>query len=107
MVFPLIKHKEVAKSVLEDVKLKYHPVGTDTPKAILDHEIGHQLDDLLHISDNSKIVSMYIRLTKEEITEQLSRYAWDNGNKNPIREFVPRHGGSMSTPKKRAHLRKP
>ena len=50
---------------------------------------------------------MYIRLTKEEITEQLSRYAWDNGNKNPIREFVPRHGVSMSTPKKRAHLRKP
>lgn len=66
---------------------KHSPEGTDTIRSILDHEIAHQLDHLLDISKEKVIIELY-SVDKKDITEGLSKYAWDNKNKEPIREFV-------------------
>lgn len=81
-------YSKMKKALSEDVKTKFHPVGCDTVRSVLDHEIGHQLDDLLGISKNSTIIDLFNSLSKQEITDKLSRYAWDNSNRLKIREFI-------------------
>lgn len=81
----LIKLKEALK---RDVEIKFHPVGCESIKSVIDHEIGHQLDDLLNISMEGNIQKLYNKYSKEELTEKLSRYSWDNNNSKKIREFV-------------------
>ncbi len=71
-----------------DVAQKFHPVGCDTIRSILDHEIGHQLDNWLGLSQHKGIRQVFDDLTKDELTEQLSKYAWDNGNANKYGEFI-------------------
>lgn len=75
-------------SIKEDVVFKFHPQGCDTVRSILDHEIGHQIDDLLDLWDNVEIAKLYRSMTPGEMTNALSRYAWDNGNSIKEREFV-------------------
>lgn len=70
------------------VAAKYHPVGTETLKATLDHEIGHQLDSMLDLRTDSVILDLWGKLSHEQITEGLSVYAWNNTNPQPIREFI-------------------
>lgn len=78
-----LKHKEL------DVASKFHPMGTTgTLKADLDHEIGHQLDDMLDLRKDSVILNLWNSLSHDEITNGLSRYAWKNSNKEPIGEFI-------------------
>ena len=71
-----------------DVASKHHPEGCDTIRSVLDHEIGHQLDTLLGISKMAEVQKLIISLTNEQITTNLSRYSWKNGNSNPHREFI-------------------
>ena len=75
-------------SIKEDVALKFHPQGCDTVRSILDHEIGHQIDDLLDLWDNVDIIKIYRSMTPGEMTNKLSRYAWDNSNPIEGREFI-------------------
>ena len=82
------KGQKFLDNIANDVANKFHPEGCDTIRSILDHEIGHQIDDLLNISENPKITKLYYSMKNGEVTEGLSRYAWDNSNRNPIREFV-------------------
>ena len=70
------------------VDIKFHPAGCDTIQSVLDHEIGHQLDDMLQISDMDNIKKLFTGNTKQELTDKLSQYSWDNTNRNPIREMV-------------------
>lgn len=75
-------------SIKEDVVFKFHPQGCDTIRSILDHEIGHQIDDMLDLWDNVEIAKLYRSMTPGEMTNKLSRYAWDNSNRIKEREFV-------------------
>ena len=71
-----------------NVKLKYHPVGCDTIKSIIDHEIGHQLDNLLGIRNNPDITSIFDYTTSEELKDMLSGYAVNNSNRNKYAEMI-------------------
>lgn len=75
-------------SIKEDVVFKFHPQGCDTIRSILDHEIGHQIDDMLDLWDNVEIAKLFKSMTPGEMTNKLSRYAWDNSNRMTEREFV-------------------
>lgn len=76
------------EALKEDVKVKFHPVGCDTIRSVLDHEIGHQLDDLLDIRHIPKIQKMIDGKSALEITEELSRYSWDNQNTDIYAEAI-------------------
>lgn len=72
----------------ENVQSKFHPIGCDTIRSVLDHEIGHQLDNLLNISDIDEIKKLFDSRTHAELTEALSTYAWNNNNKNRYGEMI-------------------
>ena len=76
-------YQKFIKCIERDVKLKWHPEGTGSIKGIIDHEIGHQLDSLLNLKNNSDIINLKKNLTRYEINNGLSRYA----NKNIV-EFI-------------------
>ena len=82
------KSFEFVKSLVRNVNDKFHPVGCDTIKSVLDHEIGHQLDGLLGIGDVSKVQSLFDSRTRDELTNELSKYAWNNDNKNRYSEMI-------------------
>ena len=75
-------------SIENSVITKFHPEGCGTIKYVLDHEVGHQLDDLLGISSNQIVKDIWNNTPRTDLTDKLSRYSWDNSNKNPIREMV-------------------
>ena len=75
-------------SLKRDAASQFHPIGCDTIRSILDHEIGHQIDDLLSLSNNKVLVAYHSSLTNEEISSGLCRYAWKNSSPVPIREFI-------------------
>lgn len=80
--------QEFIKFVTDDVQSKFHPVGCNTIRAVLDHEIGHQLDSLLNIGSLEKIQDLYNSRTPEEMTNALSEYAWKNNNKDTYSEMI-------------------
>jgi hypothetical protein len=86
------EHGRNAASWVKDreynVSIKFSPVGCDSIKSIIDHEFGHQLDNLLKISKDPAIIDMYKGFTNDELTNGLSRYSWNNDNPDKIREFV-------------------
>lgn len=81
------------RTLKDNVASKFHPIGCDTIKSVLDHELGHQLDDMLGISNNKALKDLYSAYTKSDemktkLTEELSAYAWKNRASNKIKEFV-------------------
>lgn len=79
---------EMIKQLQEDVAAKFHPVGCDTIRYAIDHELGHQLDELLGLRDLPEIQELFDSRTKKELTEALSQYAWDNNNQNRYAEMI-------------------
>ena len=75
-------------SLKRNVESKFHPEGCDTVRSVLDHEIGHQIDDLLDLWDSPEIAKLYRSMTNDEMTQALSEYAWNNSNPIETREFV-------------------
>lgn len=75
-------------SLKRQVESKFHPVGADSIKSVLDHEIGHQLDDLLGISNQEHIKKLFDSRTTEELTNDLSKYTWDNDNNKRYSEMI-------------------
>ena len=41
------------------VDLKFHPPGCDTLKSIVDHELGHQIDDLLALHKDQEVIKLF------------------------------------------------
>lgn len=79
------------ESVTEGVEKKFHPIGTDTVKSIFDHECGHILDYTLGLRDMPEIKEIYDKYLDEgiqKLTEDLSKYAWNNTNKNKYAEMI-------------------
>lgn len=62
-----------SEAVKKNVDSGYHPKGTDTVRAVFDHEIGHQLDYALGLRTNSDMLALYNNLSQEEIKTGLSR----------------------------------
>jgi SPP1 gp7 family putative phage head morphogenesis protein len=59
------------------VRTGFHPVGCDTVKSVIDHEIGHQLDGLLGIRDSSALQEIITEAVRDgrSISSGLSEYA--------------------------------
>ena len=66
------------KSIQADVTSGFHPIGTDTIKAVCDHEIGHQIDLMLNVRNDQELNSLYSSLSSNQIETGLSRYALKN-----------------------------
>jgi hypothetical protein len=70
------------KSLLHDVENKWHPENTATIKAVIDHEMGHQMDYLLDIREKQRMTHLYSDAAKqgqEYMQNNLSRYAYRGG----------------------------
>ena len=80
--------KKFAQVLTKDVGSKFHPVGCDSIRSVLDHEIGHQLDNLLGIRDIQTIKDLFDSRTHAEMSDALSKYAWDNKNRNRYAEMI-------------------
>jgi hypothetical protein len=77
---------DVAKfnaSLADSAALRWHPVGCDTIRSVVDHELGHQLDDLLKLRIDPELNIVYNRTLKAGIREEVSGYAGKN-----IEEFI-------------------
>ena len=68
--------------------IKWNPIGSKSPRFLLDHEIGHQIDDLLDIRDIPAIQDLFDSRTRDQIKEDLSEYAWNNSNPNRYSEMI-------------------
>ena len=80
--------KAAKESLQYQVDVKFHPNGCNNVGSVLDHEIGHQLDNMLGLRDNKTIQDLYNSRTTSKITTDLSEYAWNNSNKDRYGEFI-------------------
>lgn len=76
------------KSLEHDVKSGWHPQGTGSIKGVVDHEIGHQIDNLVGARNATSIQKAFDSRTKSQIENELSRYSWKNKNPNRYGEFI-------------------
>jgi len=71
-----------AKNMLKSLKMAvadgFHPVGCDTIRSVLDHEIGHQIDHLLDLRASRDFLAYYNSLSPDDIKKGLSGYATKN-----------------------------
>ncbi|MCX7745794.1 MAG: hypothetical protein N2645_02735 [Clostridia bacterium] len=75
------KFKKVKEN---DVKKNWKPIGCDTIKATVDHELGHQLDNMLNISNDAEITKLYnLMKNNNSFEENLSGYSATS-----VKEFV-------------------
>lgn len=68
------------------MKAKWKPAGCDTPRATVDHELGHQIAKLTNAHNDYKMQEMYSRfmsLSSTQRGEVLSGYAGES-----IHEFI-------------------
>jgi hypothetical protein len=83
------KNMAETKAILKkDVESKFHPVGCDTIKSVIDHELGHQLDNLLGLDKLDEIQELFDSLSPSELTGKLSRYSWYNSSASKYAEFI-------------------
>ena len=63
--------------------IKFHPKGTATVRAIVDHELGHQIELILSRDQFRRLRVLFNNLSYDEIKEGLSEYATFN-----VHEFI-------------------
>lgn len=73
-----VNSSSLEASMSGTVLSKFHPEGTGSIRGILDHEIGHQLDSLLGLRQDKEIKDIIDKMSDKELTENLSKYSWDN-----------------------------
>lgn len=67
-----------------EVLAKHKPIGCDTPRATVDHELGHEIDKLVGASDDDYIISLYNQMIEDGNAEEvLSGYSQTN-----VSEFI-------------------
>lgn len=94
------KYKDTIKNRALEVAKKYKPMGTASVEGTIHHELGHQLDYLLKLRENKEIQNIYLSLSNDEITQNLSIYAWNNTNKNQYAEFIAEAWSEYNTSRK-------
>lgn len=72
--------KPFNKSLKANVDSGYHPVGCDTVRSVVDHEMGHQLDSLLDLRQSEEFLNIIRGHLAEgkSIVSDLSEYALEN-----------------------------
>ncbi len=70
------------RSLEMNVKTGFHPTGCNRIKSVVDHEMGHEIDKLLNLTTNKKVINLYNE-SRSVIGSELSRYAETN-----IQEFI-------------------
>ena len=77
---------DTLNDLVYDEKTKYTPIGCTTTKSVIDHEMGHQIDNLILARKDTKIIELFEYHQKNKtMKEALSRYA---GEDNDIEEFI-------------------
>lgn len=74
---------EFKASLKRNVETNWHPPGCDTVRSVVDHELGHQLDDLLRLSVDAEVLAVYNEAKGKGIAREVSGYAAKN-----IAEFI-------------------
>lgn len=74
---------KMVASLKRNVESKFHPPGCDTIRSVVDHELGHQLDDLLGLHIDAEVVSAYKEAKGKGIENVVSKYAGHS-----IKEFI-------------------
>lgn len=80
---------QLMKLLARDVQLKWHPEGGGTIRGLLDHEFGHQIDDLLQVRtdpDFRRVYNAEAGKGMEHVMNGLSQYAFRGGVKEYIAE---------------------
>ena len=75
--------EEFKDALNRSVEAKFHPVGCDTIRSVVDHELGHQLDQLLGLRVDREIMEAYKEAASLGMKEQVSTYAGTN-----VAEFI-------------------
>lgn len=71
-----------------DIESKFHPEYCDTIRSVLDHEVGHQLDNLLGIGKIHEVQKLFNDRSRPQLTRDISSYSWDNKNNNLYSEMI-------------------
>lgn len=66
-----------------NVDIKHHPEGCGTIRALVDHELGHQLDDLLGLHADPDVIKLFEQSRQQGMEQRVSSYAGKN-----IFEFI-------------------
>lgn len=66
------------RSLAASVQTKFHPPGCDTIRSIVDHELGHQLDDLLGLRNDADILRAQADAQAQGMKDAVSGYAAKN-----------------------------
>lgn len=94
----LAKGKAIAgmdATLKRNVEMRWHPPGCDTIKSIADHELGHQMDNLLGLRNSPKVAQLYsdalkgsatltnpsgrtVNAGQENMKNNVSQYAYTN-----------------------------
>jgi len=78
--------KTFLESLQRDTKSGWHPPGTDSIKAVVDHEFGHIIDYRLNFRKLPSFTGYYSGLTTKQIKDGLSKYGVDGGAPETIAE---------------------
>ncbi len=90
------------KSIEVSVNSGFHPPGCDTIRSVVDHELGHQLDDLLGLHIDAAATAIYNEAKAKGIGKEVSRYAEKN-----IKEFISEcWSESINNPEPREYARR-
>jgi hypothetical protein len=73
----------MVKQLERDVSVRWHPTGCSTIRSVVDHEFGHQLDDLLALRKDASIINLYKKAVSDGLENEVSRYA-----EKSIAEFI-------------------
>lgn len=82
---------KVLSFLRSDAKSRFHPIGCDTVKSIFDHELGHKIDEMLDMFQDSEFLQIFNEAKskgEEYITENLSHYAYDT-RRIGMRNYIP------------------
>lgn len=75
------KGEDVKKRLKREVNIKWSPIGTGTVKAVIDHELGHEIDRLVGLRTDTDFLKLYGEETKngkQYVIDNLSNYANTN-----------------------------
>jgi SPP1 gp7 family putative phage head morphogenesis protein len=76
---------DAARLMQQIAETEYWAQGSGTMKYVVDHELGHQLDNLLFLSEEKEIKSLYLKLKRSgTLKQELSGYA----SEQKIQDFI-------------------
>lgn len=76
------------QSLERDALSQHHPVGCNTIRSVVDHEMGHQLDHLLDLRIDKDIIQAYNEAKLAGMKHEVSGYADDDRKGKGLGEFI-------------------